>query len=385
MKALVTPQILTWARNSAGFTVAEAAEKAHVKVAKLERWEHGEDQPTIRQLRELGRIYRRHIAIFYLPEPPRDFQPLRDYRRFPGRVPPRLSPELIFEVREAHDRRETMIELAKDLQLRPPEFPLSIGSGDDPERAGLRIRDFLGARYEEQGRGSQEQSLHYWRVLLEKQNLLVFQTTMIDRDEIRGFSISEIPFPVIVANRKDFPRPRIFTLLHELAHIALHRGGLCDMDDETGRAPEDQRVEVFCNHVAGAAFVPQDRLLIEPIVRSHPKSPVWTDDEIKALARIYGSSREVLLRRLLHFGMTTQDFYRRKRAQYQAEYLAIIGRRKAGFLPPAPDLVSAAGKPFVRLVLEALGQGVLSIGRTSDYLGIRLKHLPRVRHLVATE
>jgi Zn-dependent peptidase ImmA (M78 family) len=41
---------------------------------------------------------------------------------------------------------------------------------------------------------------------------------------------------------------RIFTLLHELAHIALNDGGICDLDDNLRRNASAQ-IEAYCNRV----------------------------------------------------------------------------------------------------------------------------------------
>ena len=45
------------------------------------------------------------------------------------------------------------------------------------------------------------------------------------------------------------------TVLHELAHVMLREGGLCDLDDHTQRAPEELQAEIFCNMVAGATGI----------------------------------------------------------------------------------------------------------------------------------
>ena len=57
-----------------------------VKLQRLEDWEGGVGRPTIKQLRRLGQLYKRPIAVFYLDEKPIDFQPLRDFRRIPGSI-----------------------------------------------------------------------------------------------------------------------------------------------------------------------------------------------------------------------------------------------------------------------------------------------------------
>jgi transcriptional regulator with XRE-family HTH domain len=82
-KAYITPNVLKWARESARMTEETAAAKASVTVDRLKEWEAGESQPTIRQAQTLAKAYKRPFALFFLPEIPRDFQPLQDFRK-PG-------------------------------------------------------------------------------------------------------------------------------------------------------------------------------------------------------------------------------------------------------------------------------------------------------------
>jgi len=75
IEAIVKPDLLIWARESAGFTKEDAANKLRIKLQRLEDWEAGASRPTIKQLRKLGQLYKRPIAVFYLDEKPTDFQP----------------------------------------------------------------------------------------------------------------------------------------------------------------------------------------------------------------------------------------------------------------------------------------------------------------------
>jgi hypothetical protein len=77
VEVIVKPELLIWVRESADLPLDSVARK----FKKLKDWETGISRPTIKQLRKLGEIYKRPIAVFYLPEVPKDFQPLRDFRR----------------------------------------------------------------------------------------------------------------------------------------------------------------------------------------------------------------------------------------------------------------------------------------------------------------
>lgn len=380
IEALIRPELLIWARKTAGFEIAHVAKRLHVSPERLEDWERDEGRPTMVQLRKLARIYKRPLGVFYLPEPPRDIVPLHDFRRIPGKVAGVQSPELRFEVRRAQSRRELALDLHKAVGGLPSTFALSATLSDEPEVVGTAIRDALGIQYEDQIKWTGwHDPFNAWRSALENASVLIFQATTVAVTEIRGFSIAETPLPAIVVNIKDSPRGRTFTMLHELTHLMLHEGGLCDTLEEGERRPEDQRAEVFCNRVAGAALVPRQRLLTEEAVRNAPRQAEWADDEVARLARRYGVSREVLLRRLLIFERITKTFYDRKIQQYHEEYEEQAEQRPAeGFAPPHQMAISAVGPFFARLVLSSYYQEHITASEVSDFLEVRLRHLPKI-------
>src|SRR5437868_3692417 len=81
IQALVEPQVLEWARQTAGMSIDAAAKRLKISQDLLAQWESGAARPTLAKLRVVSRLYKRPLAVFYLPEPPRDFAPLKDYRR----------------------------------------------------------------------------------------------------------------------------------------------------------------------------------------------------------------------------------------------------------------------------------------------------------------
>jgi Zn-dependent peptidase ImmA (M78 family) len=257
---------------------------------------------------------------------------MRDLRRLPGTGQRHYSPALQFEIRTANERRELALELAADLEQDIPRFSLSATEREDPEQVGERIRVALGITVQLQvdwkdslGRTG----FQAWRSRIEELGVLVFQTTRIDTEEASGFAIAAETLPVIAVNRKDPPSRRTFSLLHEFVHLMVRVSGISDLESDAKRPPEDQRIEIFCNQVAAAALMPKDALLSEPrVIEQGRRSTDWSDGLLSDLARQFNVSREALLRRLLTLERTTADFYRKKRSQYIAEYLAMRARQK---------------------------------------------------------
>jgi Zn-dependent peptidase ImmA (M78 family)/DNA-binding XRE family transcriptional regulator len=381
VEALVEPELLVWARRKAGYTtVEEAADKANVSIVNLEAWENGLARPSIPQLRKLAKTYRRRIAVFYLPEPPRDFPPIKDYRVVWGAEQEPLSPALLAEIEQAHVRREIAIDLLTETGETPPRLRFNARVEDDPEQVAARLRRAIGIGADEQAAWDDDRAgFNAWRFAIERIGALVLQMTTVDRDEARGFSIADWPLPVIVANNSDPYVARSFTLIHEFTHAALHESGICDLSDTA-------RTERFCNHVAGAVLVPASALLGEQVVREHGGDSEWSDAELKRLAATYRVSREAVLRRLLLLGRTDEQFYAKKRREFQAEREERAAKQTPGepTWGPSPSTVAIvrAGHYFARLVLTSHSRGSITASDVADHLGVRMKHVPSIERSV---
>ncbi len=387
VRAKVKPELLEWGRTSAGLTVEEAAAKVGVKPDQVTNWESGADRPTMNQLRMLSRALKRPISIFYLSKPPRDPGVMHDFRRQPGEVALVYSPTLRLEIRAAYQRREVALTLLEELEQSAPPFTLRATLGDDPEEAAGHARNALGITYDDQVKWRDSRTAYNtWRRAIERKGVLVFQVVGIPTEEMRGFSIAENLLPVIAVNVKDRHNGRTFSLLHEFTHLMLHESGLCDFDEDALRPPQEQRVEVFCNHVAGAALVPREQLLRESIVLNKGEGRhEWSNNDLDAIARRYAVSREVVLRRLLILNRTTPEFYGAKRQEFLAQY-----RRAEREQEPAADFkrnlpqeaVSNYGRSFAELVLETYQQDRIPLSDAAQYLGVRAKHLPTVERMI---
>src|SRR5690606_41800124 len=100
--AYITPKVLKWARTTAKISLEDAAKKLKISEERLAAWEDpdSKDRPTIRQAEILARAYRRPFALLFLPDIPRDFQPLHDFRRTGSKELTTSADFLIREVRQ---------------------------------------------------------------------------------------------------------------------------------------------------------------------------------------------------------------------------------------------------------------------------------------------
>jgi len=369
-EALVKPELLSWARESSGYAIEEAAKKVPINPNHLLACEQGKARLTIRQLRILSNVYKRPLAFFFLPTPPAPEKQLHDYRKMPDEPEGITSPKLRLEIRKAKYRREVALDLYQELGEHPTVFLYQASPESDVNQVADKIRTILEVDIEQQiALKTDYEALNFWRDKIEEHGVLVFQASA-EIHEMRGFSIWDKPLPIIVVNSKDTPYARVFSLLHEFAHLILRATGLCLLQDK-------DKTEVFCNAVAGAALVPEQYFLREKLVLDNKGSVEWHEAVIKSLASRYSVSREVILHRLLALEYTNYAFYHAKMKQWQEGY-KVKKSSEPVIIPQHIKTISSAGKTFVRLVVDSYHQDRINLSNVSQYLGINVKHLANV-------
>lgn len=377
--ALVKPKLLAWARESAGLSLAQAAERTKFGTETLEAWESEDEEatPSIAQLRKLGEAYKRPIAVFFLAEPPQGFAAHREFRRLAGILPGKESPELLLALRWAVFRREAAMELYRLTGETPHRIRTELHPGMDAEEAGHHIRELLGVTWREQTDWANAyEALNNWRSAMEAKGVLVFQTSGVGMEEMRGTCIPDQPLPVILLNSKDAPHGRIFSLLHEFVHILLHAGGHRTSRMVGTRSPEEQPLEVAANAFAAAALLPARSFLAA--ADRYAGVVEGDDDALRRLAQKVKASPEVILRRLVTLRKAPEGTYRRKRDAWGAALWYVRGS-VSGPVRMEVRTIASDGRGYTRLVMNAYDQRLISTSAASDYLGVKPRHFNNIR------
>lgn len=367
--ALVTPELLVWARNLDSISVGEIAAKMHTTSERILEWENGTAHPTLTQAKNLAKQYRVPFVYFYLPDIPQKTKRLDkvDYRTF-GNVGDQfvMSRELRWLLRDIEDRRDTMLTLYADEGQDVKKFPIKLATSTDESQIADAIRQLLGLTVDIQRTFRKpETALNYCIRKLESYDVLIFQAAKVQQAEMRGLSVAYEKMPIIVLNRKDEPSARLFTLFHELVHIITRTSGVCN--ETTQSANTNNNVELACNRIAGNALVPKSA------IKKHAKLEElrtygFDDFYINAIARDFAVSKEVIIHVLWELNIITKDFYFETLRRYKDEYDAHVAKRPKGFLPPVTDTGTQVGKLYARTVLGAYHADRISARDTSNFL-----------------
>jgi Zn-dependent peptidase ImmA (M78 family)/DNA-binding XRE family transcriptional regulator len=305
--------VLEWARIEAGLPPERAAKRAGVSPDRLLAWEHGDAKPTLRQAQTLAKLYHRPLSIFFLPEKPVLPQLAAEYRRLPGIEPGAESPELRLALRVLSQRRETAIALSEELGYPIPEFAVAAHLNEASLAAGACLRAALGVTPQEQLAWRDDwQAWRRWREAVESLGVLVFQVPKVSLQQVRGVTVPRFPLPVIGINSKETSAgARSFTLLHELAHLALAFGREEDVALRERRPDADwQQVERFAEEVASTALITAETLATF-LQRSAVRRDAWDVPLVRQLASNFRVTPLAMATRLRAAGALSWDGYRR--------------------------------------------------------------------------
>lgn len=371
----VNPEILKWARESAGFSVEEVSKKLRLAESTIRKWESGEKEPDVRKLEKLAEVCKRPLAVFLLSQPPVDHPLPNDFRTLPEESKLPMSSKTRLAIRKARRFQAVSIELKRELEPEPDKLPeLSLSS--DLVKGAAALRKAFDIDTEQQFKWADSAAaFREWRKALEGQNILVFQMSM-PIEEARGFSLLDGGYPVIVVNKADAINARIFTLFHEHCHLLLHHDGIClPSEISAGKG----KAEVFCNRFSGSFLVPRESLEAELSLFSNIDE--FTMD---ALARKYKVSKAVIANRLLALGHMGLEDYQGFLASLEPEgQVSDVGKKSFYRSSPERQCLQEKGRNFVDLVLEAKNRELITYNDVSDLLSLKLNYLDKLEALVA--
>lgn len=374
--ALVTPAVMKWAREKMGLRLDEAARKIGRPVEDVQGWEDGTRRPTMAQLRQASEVYKRPLAVFYLPEPPRDFTTLRDFRSLPDKETRQYGADLALLIRTVDFRRRWMSEY---LESEGAETLLFVGSATlrtPPSQVAQDIRRTLAINTAHlRTLPTYRETLRYWIHQTEAAGIFVFRARDIALEEARGFVMSDRYAPIIVLNSRDALAAQIFTLAHELAHVWLGHTGISNLET-TGHAvdQDSSTVETYCNRVAADVILEPAEFRQVWSLAHHPDLA----QAIEKTAREFKVSEEVVARRLLQEGKLDQQTYESVRARVRQRWQEESLKQKGGRVAHEVKMAARNGHLFTRTVINGFRSGAISGRDASELLNVKINHFPRL-------
>src|SRR4051794_37868256 len=118
--AHIQPEVLRWARESAGYSLRQAADKIGVDRWYLEMVEGGSELLSLPEAERAADAYERPLAALFLPDPPEEESQEVQFRRLPGAPRPPWGPEIQLTARKVTERQVVAREIYEVLEEPPP-------------------------------------------------------------------------------------------------------------------------------------------------------------------------------------------------------------------------------------------------------------------------
>ena len=380
-KIHLTPAVLKWARERAGYTAKEAAKLMREKSVTAEfilACEQGEEMMTYPQLEKLAvQVYKRPPLVFFLPQPPQEEMAEENFRTLPQAAKKALPPNIRYMLRRGIYFKYCLNKLyggknpaeKKIFAAMPAQKHANIAA---MATLAAKTRAHLGIATDEQkGWKSTNEALQQWRNKITDCGIFVFKEPFKDSD-YSGFCLHDETFPIIYLNSQMPKQRQIFTIFHELGHILLGTGGV---DFRDTAHPLGDNTEQACNRFAADFLVPSD-----DFERLHGGKT--DDDTIKMLARKYKVSKEVILRKFVDQGLINAAQYKGRLERLSARGKATVSKKQLGesASPPAKSAARQSssgvkmdylGEKYIRLVLSKQQQAKISNAEAADYLDVK--------------
>ncbi|MBS3771706.1 MAG: ImmA/IrrE family metallo-endopeptidase [Bacteroidales bacterium] len=327
----------------------ERAIEAKNKFPKIDNWLAQTSKPTINQLENLSKMFGIPFGYFFLQHLPERKYPISHYRTMSNETF-KPSIDLMDVIETIQERQEWARDLLMEWREEKLDFANSISLQTPLNEAVLKIREVLDLPV------NWANNVLTWaealKFLVERAettgiftviNGIVNNNTKrkLDVNEFRGFVLYDDYAPFIFINNNDAISGKIFTLIHEIAHVLLGKSASFDLRQ---LQPADDAIEKYCDKTAAEFLVPEEQL---------QKQLQTTGKNYEALAKTFKVSQIVIARRLLDLKILSRNQFFEFYENHMKKEFKQKNSTGGNFYNTIPYRIS---KRFFRVVNSALKQ-----------------------------
>ena len=388
----VNPEILVWARKTAGLTEEEATERLGIQEARgvlaidrLRELENGKAEPSRPMLLKMTKVYRRSLLLFYMSAPPRKGNRGQDFRTLPPDYSASDDALIDALIRNVLARQGVLrAALEDEEEVETLRFVGSAKITDGTTKVLALLKQILQIDYKEfYAQTNPDKAFAFLRAKVESTGVFVMligdlgsHHTAIELEIFRGFALADELVPFIILNDRDSHSAWSFTLLHEFTHILLGQSGISG-----SRTEQDQ--EKFCNAVAGEFLLPADEIKNLDVDNMTPF--IIAQERITQFATKRNLSSSMVAYKLFQYGVIDRAHWKQFSEAFRERWLQARDNKqnneKNKETGPSYYLVRRhrIGTKLINLVSRMLTSGTLTTTKAGQVLGVKAKN---VQHLM---
>ncbi len=341
---LFNREVIMWAIKRTRLPIDTLAKKLGIKETSIQAWEAGTAEPSIAQAKKLANVARLPFPMLLLDSIPNLLCNLPDFRSSERKMATDISLDLEETIDNVRSCQSWYRDYLESFDAPKNTFVGCIREIDTPEKAANIIKQHIDINEIRKKAKNKEDFLSLLIHSVETQlGICVMRSghvknatkRSLDSAEFRGFALSDDLAPFIFLNTNDAIAGQVFTLIHELTHIARNLSGISSIAVESAE-------EIFANNVASLLLIPTQAL---SEITAHKDSLL---EAARGIADKLLVSSWAVLTRSLKLKLISQKEYTQAVAQIEKNIAQAKQKPKE----------KKGGPSFFTLKKNALGQNV---------------------------
>ncbi|MDM8555855.1 ImmA/IrrE family metallo-endopeptidase [Desulfococcaceae bacterium HSG7] len=364
-KITINPNRLQWCMNTSMVNIDDLSNGVNISMQTLERAMTNQAALSVNQLEKIANFFKRSLLFFIDPNAIQESKIYSTQFRTINNQKPIHSIKMRALIERIQQQRQIYIGLLEDLDEPVksnwmPDFDLST---EDIKQVSADVRQWLNI--------PPKYNFNDLRQSVENKGVMVFISNAYNgkwqiskSDPIRGFSLYYEILPIIMIKKQKSAVAQSFTLMHELAHLLLHKESVIDDEDDFHNYKGKEK---DANEFAGNLLVPD--VFLNQINVSYLLSLEVNeyDNYLSDYKKLWCISVEALLVRLLINKKITQQHYQAYK-DFKSSPSKKVSKKKIPRKYRHREPVHIFGKPFVYAVLDSLHSQQITLAKASSYL-----------------
>lgn len=268
MQNQLNKEVCLWAAKRSNINKDEIVKK----FPKFDQWFEGTHSPTINQMKRFAALTHVSLSDLFSDQMPDFNLQIADFRTVDDVSTVEPSPELYDTISLMKRRQEWMKDYFSHEKYEDVNFVGSFAALEmDKENISslssklhslLKLENDWATKFK-----TVDEAFKFLKDKIESLGIAVIVNGVVKDNtsrplnvsEFRGFVLADKKAPLIFINGRDAKTAQIFTLVHELAHLAYAQTGVSNPNDE--EESDSNSIEKFCNGVAAEFLGPADLIL----------------------------------------------------------------------------------------------------------------------------
>jgi Zn-dependent peptidase ImmA (M78 family)/transcriptional regulator with XRE-family HTH domain len=380
--ALITGDVITWARERLGYSCKEVADEigASVTADDIAQWETEKTLPDFRKAQKLATALHIPFGYLFLSHRPKNDIKVPDLRTVGSKPITEFTPNLLDQLRNLLLKQEWYRDYATEEGRKPLSFVGRFSVNSSYEKVAADIANELGINSQFRAAASNwEGFLTNFMANAEAAGILVIRSGVVASasqrplsvKEFRGFVLSDPIAPLVFINGADSTSAQVFTLAHELVHLWIGKSGISNPNPKKRSTDETNTVERFCNQVAAELLVPHAEFL------RRWRGTVTVEENVKTLVRYFRVSTHVILRQAFEQDKISRQEYEDRIQAEEDRFKAQQEERESGGNFYRTMRVRNS-RILVSSVLEAIQTTKIGLRDAATLLGCKVPTLKNV-------